>query len=89
MICKKLNHQYEKIKNKKEQKVEKEKALGTYNKQYKQWCRKCGKYSHKPRDMRCPENKNRKGEKNKKTENMKIKAKNLMGYATIVEGKDI
>ena len=37
-ICKKLNHRYEKIKNKKEEKHEKEKALNVYNKQYKQQC---------------------------------------------------
>ena len=39
VICKKLNHGYKKIKNKKKEKVEKEKALGAYNKQYKQQCR--------------------------------------------------
>ena len=31
MICEKLNYQYKKIKNKKEQKVEKEKASGANN----------------------------------------------------------
>ena len=66
VIYKKLNHWYEKIKNKREEKVKKEKALGTYNKQYKQRCRKCGKYSHKPGDKRCPENKNEKQSKNEK-----------------------
>ena len=35
-ICAKLNHRYEKIKSKKEEKHEKEKALNVYNKQYKQ-----------------------------------------------------
>ena len=60
MIFKKLNHPYKKIKNKKEEKVDKEKALGTYNKQYKQKCRKCGKYGHKPGDKKCPENKHEK-----------------------------
>ena len=35
-IHKKLNHRYEKIKSKKEEKHEKEKALNVYNKQYKQ-----------------------------------------------------
>ena len=32
-ICKKLNHGYKKVKNKKEEKNEKEKPLGAYNKQ--------------------------------------------------------
>ena len=35
-IREKLNHKYEKIKNKKEEKIEKEEALGAYNKQSKQ-----------------------------------------------------
>ena len=35
-IREKLNHRYEKIKAKKEEKHEKEKALNAYNKQYKQ-----------------------------------------------------
>ena len=35
-IREKLNHRYEKIKSKKKEKSEKEKALGAYNKQYKQ-----------------------------------------------------
>ena len=47
-ICKKLNHRYEQIKSKKEEKTEKENALGAYNNWYKQRCHKCGKYSHKP-----------------------------------------
>ena len=42
IIHKKLNHQYKNIKNKNEEKREKEKALGTYNKQYKQRCHKYG-----------------------------------------------
>ena len=42
-IHEKLNHRYKENKNKKEERTEKEKALGTYNKQYKQWCKKCGK----------------------------------------------
>ena len=42
---------------KKEEKVEKGKFLGTYNKQYKQQYRKCGNYGHKPGDKKCPENK--------------------------------
>jgi len=37
MILKKVGHQYKKIKNKKEEKIEKEKDLSTYNKQYNQW----------------------------------------------------
>ena len=66
VIHENLNHWYEKIKYQKEdkeEKVEKEKALGACNKQYKQWYRKCGKYGHKPGDKRCPENKNEKEEK--------------------------
>ena len=70
LICKKLNHRYEKIKSKKEEKTEKEKAMGAYNKQYKQPCQKCGKYSHKPGDRRCPENKKEKNKNNEKTERM-------------------
>ena len=35
-IREKLNHRYEKIISKKEEKNEKEKALNVYNKQYKQ-----------------------------------------------------
>ena len=38
-------------------KRENKKSLGTYNKQYKQLCHKCGKYDHKPGDYKCPENK--------------------------------
>ena len=37
-IREKLNDRYEKIKTKKEEKHEKEKALNVYNKQYKQQC---------------------------------------------------
>ena len=33
LICKRLNHRYEKIKSKMEEKHEKEKALNVYNKQ--------------------------------------------------------
>ena len=66
-IRKKMNHRYNKIKCKKEEEIEKEKALGVHDKQYKQRCRKCGKYGHKPGDWRCPENKNKKEENNKKT----------------------
>ena len=62
----KLNHRYEKIKIKKEEKIEKEKALNVYNKQYKQRCRRCEKYDHKPGDRRCPKNKNEKEENEKK-----------------------
>ena len=58
-IREKLNHRYEKIKSKKEEKSEKEKALGAYNKQYKQQCQICEKYGHKSGDWKCPENKNR------------------------------
>ena len=47
VICKKLSHWYKKIESKKEEKTEKEKALGAYNKQYKQRCHKCGKYGYK------------------------------------------
>ena len=70
-ICEKLNHRYEKIKSEKEEKNEEEKALKAYNKQYQQRCRQCGKYSHKPGDRRCPENKNEKEENEKKVEHKK------------------
>ena len=63
-----MNHRYKKIKDKKEKNIEKEKALGAYNKKYNQWFRKGGKYGHKPGDKRCSENKNEKEEYNKKTE---------------------
>ena len=53
-----------KLKIKKEEKIKEEKALGAYNEQYKQQCRKCGKYCHKPGNRRCPENKNEKEENN-------------------------
>ena len=56
-IREKLNHRYEKIKGKKEEKNEKEKALNVYSKQYKQQCQWCGKYGHKPGDWRRPKNK--------------------------------
>ena len=36
VICEKFNHWYKKIKNKNEEKREKEKALEAYYKQYKQ-----------------------------------------------------
>ena len=52
-------------------KTEKERALGAYNKQYKQRCCKYGKYSHKPGDQKCPENKIGKEEKYKNTEKIK------------------
>ena len=55
MIHKNLNHQYKKIKSKKEEKREKEKALRAYNKQCKQRCHKCGKFIHKPGNHKCPE----------------------------------
>ena len=38
MICKKINHWYKKIKSKNKEKKENKKALGAYNKQYKQSC---------------------------------------------------
>ena len=38
LIRKNLNHGYKKVKCKKEEKTEKEKALGAYYKQYKQQC---------------------------------------------------
>ena len=57
VIKEKLNHYYKWIKNKNEEKREKEKVLGTYNKQYKQRCCKCGNYGHKPGDCKCLENK--------------------------------
>ena len=63
----------------KEEKVEKEKALGAYNKQYKQRYMKCGKYGHKSGQKRCPENKNEKEEKNKKTERNENKNRKFNG----------
>ena len=53
-----------KVKKKKKQK----KALGAFNKQYKQRYQRCGKYGHKPGNWRCPENKNEREENDKKTE---------------------
>ena len=44
--------------------------MGIYNKLYKQQCRKCGKYDHKPGDKKCPENKNEKEGKHKKIEKL-------------------
>ena len=49
----------------------------------------CGKYDHKPVDQKSLENKNEKGEKIRKQKRMKIKIKNLMGYATIATEKGI
>ena len=66
-ICKKLKHRYKKIKSKKGEKSEKEKALHAYNEQCKQQCRRY-KYGHKPGDWRCPEKINVRGENDKKTE---------------------
>ena len=63
MIQEKLNQMYKK---------EKEKVLGTYNKQYKQRCCKFGKYGYKPGDQKCLENKNEKYEK-KENRNKKKK----------------
>ena len=42
IIHEKLNHWYKKIKSKDDEKREKEKALGAYNKQYKHWCHTYG-----------------------------------------------
>ena len=41
VIRKKLNHWHKKVKSKKEEKEEKEKAIGAYNKQFKQRCHDC------------------------------------------------
>ena len=76
-IHEKLNHSYEKNKNKKEEKIEKEKALGAYNKQYKQWCRKCGKYDHKPGNKKVLKIYMKKKKIIRKQKNMKIKTKKL------------
>ena len=89
LICKKLNCKYKKIKSKKEEKTEKEKVLGAYNKQYEQRCQKCGKYGHKPGDRRQPENKNEKDENNKKTERFEYKNKNSKECATIAVRRGI
>ena len=65
MICEKLHHLYKKVKCKKKKNWKK--ALRAYNKQCKQRCHKCSKYSHKPGNQKCPENKNEKEEKCEKT----------------------
>ena len=49
--------------------------LCAYNKQYKQWCRKCGKYGHKPGDKRCPENKIEKKKNTRKQKKIILKQK--------------
>ena len=53
---------------KKKNKIEEEKVLNVYNKQYKQRCQRCGKHGHKPGNWRCHENKNEKEENEKKVE---------------------
>ena len=53
--------------------------MGAYNKKYKQQCRKCGKYDHKPDDRRCPENKNEKEENKKKAERYENKSRKFDG----------
>ena len=77
----KLNHRYEKMKSKKEEKTENEKALGLYSKQYKQQCKKCGKYGNKPGGKRYPENKNEKVKIIRKQKDMNIKIKKLSEWA--------
>ena len=66
-----------KIKSKKEEKIEKEKALGTYDKQCKQQCHKCYNYHHKPGEKRCIENENEKEEKYKKSKKNENKNEEL------------
>ena len=66
-IRKKLNHRYEKVK-KKVEKHEKEKALSSFNKQYKQQCQRCGMHGHKPGNRRCPKSNNKKEENEKKND---------------------
>ena len=88
-VCKKLNHRYKKIKNKKDEKIEKEKVLGAYNKQYKQWCRKCGKYGHKPGNRSALKIKIKTKKIIRKQKDMKIKIENLMECATILVRKGI
>ena len=63
----------------KKEKTVNEKALGAYNNQYKQRCCKCGKYSHKSGNCKCPENKNEKDEKNKKMEKNEDENKKFNG----------
>ena len=87
VILKKVGHQYKKIKNKKEEKIEKEKDLSTYNKQYNQWCIKCGKYGHKPEVKKCHENKNEKEEKYKKSEKYDNKNRKFKGLCYHSGGK--
>ena len=86
VICKKFNHWYKKTKSKKKEKSRKEKALGAYNKQYKQRCHKCGKYIHKPDNQKCPENKNEKQEKKRKQKRVKKKIK-IGWYMLLLEEK--
>ena len=87
MCLQKIESLVQKIKNKKEEKIIKEKALGAFNKQNKQLCRKCGEYGHKPGDKRCPENKNEEEEKNKKTEKYENKNRKLDGVCYHCEKK--
>ena len=68
-----------KLQAKEKKKLRKKKALGAYNKQKKQECCKCSKYSHKLGHERCPENKNENTEKYKKTEKDENKNKTFNG----------
>ena len=70
------------LKVKKKKKLKK-KALGAYDKQYKQQCQKCGTYGHKPGNRRCPENENATDENNKKTERHEYKNKKIEGVCYI------
>ena len=68
VIHEKLNHLYKEIKKNKE-KGEKEKALGAYNKQYKQVCNKWGKYGHNSGNQKCAENEMEQNNDNKTEKN--------------------
>ena len=61
------------------------KALNAYNTQYKQRCRQCGKYGHKPGNQRFSKAKMKK-KKMKRKFDMKIRS--LKEYATTVDRKD-
>ena len=73
----------------KTRKREKEKILGAYNKQYKQRCHKCGRYSHKPGDCKCLENKKENYNKEKTEKKITKKIKISLVYAIIVDKKGI
>ena len=74
-----------KLQAKEKKKLRKKKALGAYNKQKKQECCKCSKYSHKLGHERCPENKMKTQKNIRKRKRMRTKIKHSMEYATMKE----